>query len=210
MLSAVLGLVLIQTSGSIERSPFGVPKIVAATPDRAFFLFGQAVAEDRLWQMELSRHVAQGRVSAILGQPGLASDRNILRRAYTQAELEKQFAALPENVKRSFRAYAEGVNTTINARKAGGTLPPGYADSGIQPEPWTPIDSCAIHVMLCRQFGAGGAGELRNLALYQYLLGRPIRDRVLDVLDDLAHLDVCTHDAGAGNHSVDFTFLRKE
>lgn len=186
MLSAVLGLTLIQTTGIIERSPYGVPKVIAPDADRAFFLFGQAVAEDRLWQMELSRHIARGKISAIQGTAGLASDRNILRRAYTNAELEAQFAALPESVKRSIQAYADGINETIRRRQSEGTLPPGYADAGISPEPWSPIDSCAIQVMLSRQFGAGGAGELRNLALYQYLLGRPVKEQAIDVLNDLS------------------------
>lgn len=186
MLSLILAVTLASDTGTIERSPYGVPLITAPSEARAFHLLGKAMAEDRLWQMELSRGIARGRVSRILGDTGLASDRSTLRRAYTEAELSQQFEALPGNIKEAFREYSNGVNETIKLRTEAKTLPEGYAAAQVEPEPWTPIDSCAIHVMLSRQFGAGGAGELRNLTLYYYLLSRPIKDQVLDVIDDLS------------------------
>lgn len=183
---ALIAACLFQPAGTIERDSFGVPVIRAANEVAAFELFGQAVAEDRLWQMEMARRIARGRLAEVRGQSGLASDRAQLRTAYTDEELATQFAALPERYRTLVQAYVQGVNRTISNRKSNKTLPPGYAELGFEPEPWTEIDSCAISVMLMRQFGRGGAGELRNLALQQYLASSPSKDRVLDVLDDLA------------------------
>lgn len=183
-LSLLLALAL--QPAPIQRDAYGVPLVTAPTEQEAFFHFGKAVAEDRLWQMELSRRLARGRLAEALGPSGVASDRNIARTGYTDEEIQRQYDLLPSRVRGLFGEYARGVNAEIDARKATGTLPPGYAANAFEPEPWAPIDSAAIAINLLRQFGRGGAGELRNYAMYLYLLGQPCKDKVFDVLDDLA------------------------
>ncbi len=187
MLALALACVLLAPPpATVERDAFGVPLIQAPTASDCYYGFGQAVAEDRLWQMEMSRRIARGRLAEVMGPSGLASDRDILSKAYTDRELKAQFDALPDAVREGFSRYADGVNAVIARRKADGTLPPGYREMGFQPEPWTPLDSCAIAVMLARRFGSGGAGELRNLGAYLYLRSQPCKARVLDVIDDFA------------------------
>ncbi len=94
---------------------------------------------------------------------------------------------IPENIKQAWQAYVDGINDTINKRIDAKNLPEGYATNGFEPRPWTLMDSQAIMVNLTRQFGQGGAGELRNYALVQYLRTRPtIKDRLFDAFDDLA------------------------
>lgn len=170
----------------IQRDAYGVPLVTAASEQEAFFHFGKAVAEDRLWQMEMSRRLARGRLAAVLGSSGLASDRNIARTGYTDEEIQRQYDLLPSRIRGFFSEYARGVNAEIDARKAAGTLPAGYAANDFEPERWSPIDSAAIAINLLRQFGRGGAGELRNYAMFLYLQGQPCKDKVFDVLDDLA------------------------
>lgn len=180
-------LLVFQTpAGTITRTEFGVPHVQAPSALRAFHLAGVAVAEDRLWQMELTRNIARGKLAALIGPSGLASDREFHRTSYSDAELMDQFGRLPVKIQRYFEAYAEGVNQTIHARIAAGTLPPEYAQNQAKPAPWTVLDSLAIGVRLGRQFGTGGEGELRNLALLNYLKGQRLNGKELDVLDDLA------------------------
>jgi penicillin amidase len=186
MHALLLTLALALQPAPIQRDSYGVPLVTAANEREAFFHFGRAVAEDRLWQMELSRRMARGRLAEVLGTPGVASDRNVARTGYTDDEVQRQFDLMPARVKALFREYARGVSDVIASRKDSGTLPPGYTQNGIEPEPWTVVDSAAIAINLLRQFGRGGAGELRNYALYLYLQGQPCKDKVLDVVDDLA------------------------
>lgn len=169
----------------VTRDAFGVPKIEASSPVKAYEGLGYAVAQDRLWQMELARRMATGRMAEI--DPALRrTDESTLRTAPTEAGVRRQFAALSEATRNCFEAYAEGVNRAIAERKADGTLPPGYAEAGIEPEPWTPMDSAQIGIVLMRRFGTGGAGELRALALLEYFKTQKVKGRELDVLDDLA------------------------
>jgi penicillin G amidase len=183
-----LALALLQTGPIVVRDDYGVPMVRAAGWDDAFRGLGRAVAEDRLWQMETSRRTASGRMAEIVGPAGLPADQETRQSGYTQAELQGMFDALPDNARAAFTAYAEGVNDTIRARTQAGTLPKGYAESGLAPEPWSVLDSCAIGVMMGRLFGTGGAGELRNLALATYLQSQPCKPRFLDVFDDLGWL----------------------
>ncbi|MCW5937946.1 MAG: penicillin acylase family protein [Fimbriimonadaceae bacterium] len=185
MHALLLGMALLAPPRlAVERDAYGVAKVTAPTFEEACFAFGKVVAEDRLWQMETSRRVARGRMSEVFGKDSLNSDKDALSDAYTDDEYREMIAALPETARTAFREYARGVNAEIDARKAAGTLPKGYAENGFQPEPWTETDSAAISVMLARRFGTGGAGELRNFALWQYLKTQPVKDRAVDVLDD--------------------------
>jgi penicillin amidase len=190
---ALIAALLLNADG-ITRDNYGVPQIKATTEAKAFQLLGQAVAQDRLWQLELSRRSSLGQLAEVLGPSALPSDQNALSKQYTSAEYEELIKALPTRVKTLWTAYAKGINQTIAERTNDGTLPEGYKSNGFSPRPWTLTDSAAIAVNLARQFGQGGAGELRNYALVQYLRTRPaIKDRLLDVLDDLAWQNEADH-----------------
>ncbi|HMS54394.1 MAG TPA: penicillin acylase family protein [Fimbriimonadaceae bacterium] len=185
MLSLLAAVALIQPS--IERDRFGVPNIKAATEAEGFFLAGYAVAEDRLWQMENSRRLARGKMSEVFGPAFVGSDREVLLSSYTDSELEAQINNAGRRVRSAFEQYARGVNAYISDATAKGTLPQGYKENGFVPEPWSPLDSAAIGVRMLQLFGRGGAGEIRNWALYQYLQGRAnLKGRALDVMDDFA------------------------
>lgn len=177
----------VQVEPAIIRDSYGVPMIRANNTAEAYRLMGQAVAEDRLWQMEMSRRNARGQMAEVLGPNYVASDESALAKAYTENEYSQMIRQLPADVVANWNAYVAGINETITKRIAEKRLPEQYAQFGFEPREWTATDSAAIGVGLARQFGQGGAGEIRNYALVQYLRTRPAaKDRLLDVLDDLA------------------------
>ena len=182
MVVALLGI-LAQQPDLVVRDEFGVAHIKAPSADQAWYLAGLETAKDRMWQMEQSRRVARGKMAEVFGSRYVASDTDVLKTAYTDAELQTQFEALSPRAKAMLENYARGVNDFIKT----GSLPQGYKDNGFQPEPWTVVDSVAISVRLFQQFGKGGAGEIRNMALMGYLQGRAeTKSRFLDVFDDFA------------------------
>lgn len=167
----------------IVRDSYGVPHIRTKNAASAWRSMGYAVAQDRMWQLETSRRVARGTMTAAFGPRYVQSDTETLKTGYTDAELASQLASLSPSSQAAFRAYADGVNDFLKE----GQLPPEYATSGLKPEPWTVLDSAAIAVKLLRTFGRGGAGEVRNLALVTYLKSRKeTAEKVMDVVDDLA------------------------
>ena len=59
---------------TINYDDYGIPHIYAENQEDAQRALGYAHAQDRLWQMELLRRIASGRLSEILGEATLESD----------------------------------------------------------------------------------------------------------------------------------------
>lgn len=187
MLSACLYLIsLTPGQASLERVAYGVPHVRATSIEAAWEGAGYAVAQDRLWQMENSRRVALGTLAEVLGPEAAASDREVLRTGYTEADLQAQFDRLPADIRQAFDAYAKGVNRWMSEAKSSGRLPASFARYNYEPSPWRSLDSVAIAVRLYQQFGRGGAGEIRTMALHGYLASQAkLKDREWDIVDDL-------------------------
>lgn len=168
--------------GKVTRDDFGIPSISARSLADAFFWQGYAVAEDRLWQMELSRRLARGKLSQLLGRTAVNSDKDILRFGYTDSEYESIYRSFDAKTREALDAYCSGVNHWIETAASEGRLPAQFASQ--KPTPWTRLDSLAITVNMVRQFGRGGAGEIRNLLLLTYMKDR-LGDATFDALDDL-------------------------
>ncbi len=61
----------------IARDRWGVPHVRASSIDDAWFGEGFCHGQDRLWQLEVYRRVAAGRLAEIAGGGGVALDRFI-------------------------------------------------------------------------------------------------------------------------------------
>jgi penicillin amidase len=75
----------------ILTDTWGVPHVYASTLDDLFFAQGFLHAAERLWQFDFMRRVSLGRLSEIVGPPGLALDRffrtvGLGRLAHSQAK----------------------------------------------------------------------------------------------------------------------------
>nr|WP_263324740.1 penicillin acylase family protein [Neobacillus sp. Marseille-Q6967] len=157
----------------IVRDPFGVPHIYSETDTSLFFGAGFATAEDRLWQAELSRIVASGRMAEVFGgtASNIGQDQVIRRDGYTDEEALAQFDRLPEYVKRGLQGYIDGINHYIETTSAA-ALPPEFR--GQKPAKWTILDSLKVQQLMVRRFGESGGGELNLLTLltnYQQKFG---------------------------------------
>ena len=158
----------------IFRDDFGRPRIFAATDRGLFTAYGYAVAEDRLWQLELNRRVARGRLAEIFG-PGLPvlSDSFVRTTGYTDAELDAQFAALDPGDQAAYLAYIAGINRYLAfaAENPLARLPFEFLALGLfAPEPWTARDTSAFAAFMARRFGEVGGAELDNKALLDALV----------------------------------------
>jgi len=172
-----------------STNAYGVPAISATDLPTALEILGEKHAEDRLWQMEMARRLARGRMAEIQGPSALAADQEARRQGYTDAEMRAMAARLSPEFQQMFAGYVRGVNKVIDRVNRDQTMPDGYETLGFDPEPWTLEDSVAIGVSMARRFGTGGAGELRSLALMEYLKLQPVRNQRFDALDELIWQD---------------------
>jgi penicillin amidase len=124
----------------VIRDTWGVPHIYAEDEHDLFFAQGYVHAQDRLWQMEFNRRIGNGTLSAALGEATLDTDR-FLRTLGLRRAAEKDLALMDGETRAILQAYADGVNAYIETHRD--RLPLEFTILGIDPAPWTPVDTLA-------------------------------------------------------------------
>jgi penicillin G amidase len=149
------GRTLPTTSGSIQvkgleqttyvlRDGYGVPHITAANLHDVLFAEGYVTAQDRLFEMEFNRRVAEGRLAEMFG-PGdddsLIDADEFLRTLNLYASAQAELQVLDSRTSLELQAYTDGVNAFISSHQ--NSLPLEFSILGITPKPWAPVDSLA-------------------------------------------------------------------
>lgn len=113
---------------------YGVPHIYANTQKDAMIILGYVHAQDRLWQMELMRRIAPGRLAEIFGTPALKTDKFFAGIGINESS-EKAVAQLNENSQTYAlaNAYLDGINQYMEE----GTAPVEFTLLGIKKEKFT-------------------------------------------------------------------------
>jgi penicillin amidase len=114
-----------------------VPTIIAGNENDAAAALGYLHARERLFQMELMRRGASGRLSEVLGSATLRADRFSVA-LDLRGRAEADYPALPADTRALLDAYARGVNAWIAEKGQLSALE--FVALGT-PEPWTPTDS---------------------------------------------------------------------
>ena len=112
----------------------GVPHIEAQNEQDAYTALGYVHAQDRLWQMELIRRIASGRLSEIFGKDLLQTDVFFAGLGIEEAA-EKSIAILDKNSQPYLlaEAYLNGINQYINE----GKTPIEFSLVGVKKENYT-------------------------------------------------------------------------
>ena len=149
----------------VLRDRHGVPHIYARTIEDAHFALGFVHAQDRLWQMEMSRRIGSGRLAEILGPNALEADR-FMRTLGFRRVAEANLPRYDAETRRILEAYAAGVNAYL-ARKR--VLPPEFWILGVTPESWTPVDSIVWTKVMAWDLGGNWRSELLRMRLSRTL-----------------------------------------
>ncbi|MEM9146321.1 MAG: penicillin acylase family protein [Pseudomonadota bacterium] len=166
---------------AIHRDANAVPHIRAGSEADMWFALGLVHAQDRLWQMEVSRRAAQGRLSALFGARTLGLDR-LARTLDLYGHARRAVPHQSGEARTALEAYAAGVNAWIrhvDARSLGRGAPEFFL-FGQGFEPWTPADSIAILKSMALRLSSAARHEVRR-ALFQLALPP---ERVSDILPD--------------------------
>ena len=159
---------------TISRDASGIPQITARSAHDAYFALGWAHAQDRIWQMELQRRAAAGRLAEIVGPSGLANDR-FMRTLGLHRRAAASLAHLDKATRAALEAYAAGVNAWLDAHRW--RLPLEFLLLGVRPQPWSPVDSLAW----ARLMGLRLAGDWRDDLLRAGLAGHLDAARMADL-----------------------------
>ena len=165
-------------SGVVIRwDSFGVPYIEGKTREDAAFGSGYAGTKDRMFLMDLLRHVGAARAAEFLGpdEANVAMDQEQLRAAfYTPEEAAAQIDQAAERFgaegaapgRRAGRLHRRA--STPRSRRCapavvtGPDCPVEYAALQKKPEPWTRADVVYVASLVGGIFGKGGGARVRE------------------------------------------------
>lgn len=124
----------IQKETTVYFDEFGVPHIYAENNIDAMEALGYVHAQDRLWQMELMRRIAPGRLSEIFGSVALKNDKFFAGLGIEEASA-KAIAQLDKNNPSYLltQAYLDGINQYLDE----GKTPVEFQLLGIQKQKFT-------------------------------------------------------------------------
>ncbi|MBP2239762.1 penicillin amidase [Cytobacillus eiseniae] len=166
----------ITSAVEITRDEVGVPHILAENERDLYIAQGYIQAQDRLFQMDLSRRQASGRLSEVVGEATVHNDKYFrtlgLRRA-----AEASYEQYSGEAKDILDWFAEGVNIFIKELESNGKWPVEFKLLGYEPELWTPIDSLTIGKYMAYDLG----GHWENQAFRYYLLQQFPEEKAYDL-----------------------------
>lgn len=126
---------------TVYRDERGIPHIYATNEHDLYFAVGYVMAQERLWFMDFIRRVTTGRLSEVLGEDLVQTDK-FLRCLEMTAKSKLVLSNEDPAIISCMQAYADGVNAYIS--DAGRKLPPEFRILSYKPELWTLTDLANI------------------------------------------------------------------
>lgn len=150
---------------TIVRDTEGVPHITAETLGDVAAGLGFVHAQERLWQMEVSRMAGKGRLSELFGAPTIGTDIWLRTMAIDKAA-EQSLSVINAPTMAMLEGYARGVNAWMERepRLFSSKLPPEFVILGHKPEPWAPLDTLISVKMMSVSLSENVGAEVLRLA----------------------------------------------
>lgn len=131
----------LRDSVEIRWDAHAIPHVFATSEQDALFAQGYVHASHRLWQLELLRRTARGRLAELFGEPALEADR-LVRTLDLWGAARSSVSSLGPRASARLDAYVAGVNAGIDARE--GPLPPEFLILDVEPGRWSPTAVGAV------------------------------------------------------------------
>ncbi|WP_460273531.1 penicillin acylase family protein [Celeribacter sp. ULVN23_4] len=165
----------------IARDNANVPHIFGKTDEDVYYGLGFAHAQDRLFQMELLRRTAQGKLSEMFGERTLKTDELIRRLGLYEAAQASVQVQSPQ-AKAALESYARGVNAWIAEVNEGarGRGAPEFFLFPTEIAYWRPADSIAILKLVAFQMSDQIPNEVLRAQASLLLPQERLRDLMPD------------------------------
>jgi penicillin amidase len=125
----------------IDRDEYAIAHIHAATEKDAYFGLGYAEAQDRLFQMEFTRRIGQGRLSEIVGKKSYVVDAWAKTIGFSRIA-DQMWAKASPNTRDILTAYTNGINQFLDSHR--NALGFEFDALKLQPDHWRPQDCMII------------------------------------------------------------------
>ncbi|MGE5216065.1 MAG: penicillin acylase family protein [Chloroflexota bacterium] len=181
----------LKKSVTVRWNAQSIPHVLAENENDLFFAQGFLHAQERLWQMEMSRRFLSGRMAEIFGDFKLPwKELSAQFRERTSADLDyfirligirraasASLASLTEPHRLRLGAYCDGVNRYIE--KCSGKLPWEFRLLRHHPEPWQAEDTLTIGEGLAFLLSTALYTRLNFIAVASQLKNQPEKLRAL-------------------------------
>ncbi|KAL4430319.1 hypothetical protein ABPG74_019478 [Tetrahymena malaccensis] len=141
---------------NIYRDEFAIPHIVSENIQSSFYGLGHVHCQDRLWNMDMYRRIASGRMSELFGNSTLDTDIMMREFGFRRAA-EKMRDHLTKDILETIQAYADGINDCVDSMKI---LPLEYFITGNKFDKWDVVDSLSFVKLLNFQLTSDWSYEL--------------------------------------------------
>ncbi len=124
---------------SITFDFYGVPHIYANNEEDAYFALGYVHAQDRLFQMEMIRRVATGRLSEVFGKDFISIDhffKTLCLEEQADSSTKMYLSGISQPYQRAAFSYLNGINSFIEK----GRTPVEFTMLGIPKQKFIPRD----------------------------------------------------------------------
>ena len=160
----------------VARDKNGVPHITAQSEKDLYIAQGYVQAQDRLFQMDLSRRQASGMLSEVVGAATIDKDK-FFRTLGLRRAAEASYPEYDQSSRDAMQWFADGVNAFMKEAKAEGTLPLEFKLLKYEPSEWTPIDSLTIGKYMAFDLGGHWSGQ----AFRYWALGTFSKEKAYDL-----------------------------
>jgi len=172
----------LQGAVTVERDQWGVPHIRAGSMEDLVEAQGYAMAQDRLWQMDLLRRVARGELSEILGPVTADVDKEFRVLDFGRAA-RRDYEQMDPEGRNILAAYARGVNQFIDQHAS--KLPMEFTLLRYQPTPWNPTDTLVIAGYMYRTLA-----DTRRSELHRAIIKEKVSPEIAkDLFNEASSLD---------------------
>ncbi len=151
---------------SIYRDNYAIPYVYAENKNDMYFALGYLHAQERLFQMDLSRRAGEGRLSEIIGSKAIPFDK-MFRTLQLYKIVKEHFSYLEPNTKSILVSYTNGVNEFIKNNSEKFTIE--FDILGYKPYLWEPEHSMLIAKLMAWELNISWWSDIAFTHLIQKL-----------------------------------------
>ncbi len=161
----------------IYRDEHAIPFVIAEDDYDATFALGYIHAQERLFQMDISRRAGEGRLSEILGSETIPFDK-MFRTLGIYKLCVESLPGLNPLTKKMLEAYSNGVNAYI--KEANGNYTFEFDVLGYEPELWKPEHSLVLTKLMAWELNISWWTDIA----FSHLVQKLGEEKVKQVLPD--------------------------
>ena len=161
--SGVVKLAGLTAPVKVIRDAAGIPHIYAQNRLDLARALGYTEAQDRLFQLEMRRRLAEGRLAEVFG-PDLVESDYVYRLFDPDKFARDSVATYPPEMRAQMDAFVGGINAYIDAHQ--NSLEPAFRLVGITPAHYTPedLEAGALTIAMLLGYNAAEESVYMNLA----------------------------------------------